>query len=375
MSTPPPLVTGTVVTPTPATGTVAEPGNQPVLVSVTPIHKKKSWKQNHRPAEHSVTWLLQCWDNRASSLELEGKEAKQLGSLSREGGIDKAIGKGAQTLSLWRSLLSAIKERYSFKEDVMSHPGKWTTMERGIQYLRELAVLEVIYDDLNNEQLPKDPDEVKCTRPMWWKLVQNTPASYANSLQEGRTVDEAASQLREYEESISSSFISAVEKLVQQLKEDRSYSPPVRTSVSAIRSQRSSAQQRVYRGYTPRGTLWFYLPDHKEDMRKWEGKSISTLEAWVRELQGKKSHKGVLPGKLLLQFPVGSSPDRVENLILLLILMKELLTRMYKEWVTNAMTRTRGALPPARWRKGTTGFTGLWGFDGLAHQSHRSIRL
>ena len=35
-------------------------------------------------------WLLWCWDNGASSLELEGREAKQLGSLSREGDMDKA---------------------------------------------------------------------------------------------------------------------------------------------------------------------------------------------------------------------------------------------------------------------------------------------
>ncbi|KAK4810924.1 hypothetical protein QYF61_013332 [Mycteria americana] len=94
---------------------------------------------------------------------------------------------------------------------------------------------------------------------------------------EGPTVDEASSQLWEYKASISSSLISAVEKLVQQLKEDRSYSPPIRTSVSAIRSQRSSAQERGYRGYTPWGTLWFYLHDHGEDMRKWDGKPTSTL--------------------------------------------------------------------------------------------------
>ncbi|KAK4823095.1 hypothetical protein QYF61_025833 [Mycteria americana] len=89
---------------------------------------------------------------------LEGGEAKQLGSLSREGGTDKAIGKGAQALSLW-----SVKERYPFEEDVICHPGKWTTMERGIHYLRELAMLEVIYDDLDNDEFPKDPDEVKCT--------------------------------------------------------------------------------------------------------------------------------------------------------------------------------------------------------------------
>jgi len=51
---------------------------------------------NCHPGEHIVTWLLRCWDNRARSLELEGKEAKQLGSLARDGGIDKAIGKKEQ---------------------------------------------------------------------------------------------------------------------------------------------------------------------------------------------------------------------------------------------------------------------------------------
>ncbi|KAK4810594.1 hypothetical protein QYF61_007331 [Mycteria americana] len=186
-----------------------------------------------------------------------------------------------------------MKERYPFKEDVIYRPGKRTTMERGIQYLRELAVLEVVYGDLGNEQLSKDPDEVKCTS--WYGAHQCHMSSQWNSIltskdEEVPTVDEVASQLQEYEESISSSLILAVEKLsrkVQQREEDRSYSPPVQTSVSAIRSQRSSAQERGYRGYTPRGTVRFYLRDHGEDMRKWDGKPTSTLEARVRELQGK----------------------------------------------------------------------------------------
>ncbi|KAK4828920.1 hypothetical protein QYF61_001541 [Mycteria americana] len=82
----------------------------------TPTKKGKEWtrqttlKQGHHEkeeeaelkqgGEHVVTCLLQCWDNGTSSLELEGREAKQLGSLSREGCIDKMIGKGAQALSL-----------------------------------------------------------------------------------------------------------------------------------------------------------------------------------------------------------------------------------------------------------------------------------
>ncbi|GAB0202194.1 hypothetical protein GRJ2_002685000 [Grus japonensis] len=190
---------------------------------------------SHLPGEHIITWLLRCWDNGASSLELEGRETKQLGSLSREGGIDKAIGKKAQALSLWRRLLSSMRERYPFKEDVVCHSGKWTTMEGGIQYLRELAVQEMVC-------YPDDPDEVQCTKPKWQKFVQSAPSSYANSLavmdwedEEAPTVDRIAGRLQQYEESLSSSLVLAVEKLsqeFQQFREDMSYSPPVQSSIS-----------------------------------------------------------------------------------------------------------------------------------------------
>lgn len=56
---------------------------------------------SHHPGK-GITWLLQCWRNRASSLELEGRETKQLGSHSTEEGINKATAKGAQALSFWK---------------------------------------------------------------------------------------------------------------------------------------------------------------------------------------------------------------------------------------------------------------------------------
>ena len=80
-------------------------------------------------------------------------------------------------------------------------------MKKGIQYLRELAVREMVYYDPDNAQLPTDPDEVyctrpmwqKCTRPMWQKFTRSVPSSYANSLavtdwkdEEGPTLDELA---------------------------------------------------------------------------------------------------------------------------------------------------------------------------------------
>lgn len=58
-------------------------------------------------------------EKQAQHLELEGREAKQLVFHSTEVGINKTTGKGAQALSLWKWLLSNMKERYSFKEDVM----------------------------------------------------------------------------------------------------------------------------------------------------------------------------------------------------------------------------------------------------------------
>ena len=84
-----------------------------------------------------------------------------MGSLSREEGIDKMIGRGTQVLSLWRRLPLGEKNRYPFKEDIICRPGKWTIMERGRKYVRELAGWELIYYDLDNPQSPTDPDEVQ----------------------------------------------------------------------------------------------------------------------------------------------------------------------------------------------------------------------
>jgi len=205
-----PVGTAAAPAPAPAAGIAAEPNDQLVLVAVAPVKLKKDAKRADRsrrddnepgssreieteiitgslslsklrdmrkafsrlPGKHIVTWLLWCWDNVASSMESEGKEGKQLGSLARDGGIDKAIGKKERVFSLWRRLLSGVRERYPFNDDFVRYPGKWTNMERGIQYLRELAVWDLVYYDPDDEQLPTDPDEVQCTASMWRKFVR-----------------------------------------------------------------------------------------------------------------------------------------------------------------------------------------------------------
>ncbi|GAB0203945.1 hypothetical protein GRJ2_002860100 [Grus japonensis] len=120
-----------------------------------------------QPSKLILSWLLRCWDIGASSQELESKEAWQLGCLARDKAIDKVIGKREGVLSLWRQLLLSVKDRYPFKEELANSQSKWTTIEGGIQYLRELAMVEVIYNNLDDNQASKDPDEIRCMQSMW----------------------------------------------------------------------------------------------------------------------------------------------------------------------------------------------------------------
>ncbi|RMC19286.1 hypothetical protein DUI87_03893 [Hirundo rustica rustica] len=80
--------------------------------------------------ESILTWLLRIWDAAANDTILDGSEARQLGSLSRDVVVDQGIGRTQQTLSLWRRLLTSVRDRYLCKEDLQMHQGKWSTMEQ-----------------------------------------------------------------------------------------------------------------------------------------------------------------------------------------------------------------------------------------------------
>jgi len=45
------------------------------------------------PGEHIVTWLLRCWDNGASTLELEGKQAKHWDPWPGTGALTRPLGR------------------------------------------------------------------------------------------------------------------------------------------------------------------------------------------------------------------------------------------------------------------------------------------
>lgn len=73
--------------------------------------------------------------------ELDSRQARQLGSLSRDIGIDKVIGKGTGTHSLWTWFLLTMKASYPLRNGLVCFLGKWTPTEEGIQCLRELEMV------------------------------------------------------------------------------------------------------------------------------------------------------------------------------------------------------------------------------------------
>ncbi|TRZ13832.1 hypothetical protein HGM15179_013267 [Zosterops borbonicus] len=253
--------------------------------------------------ESILTWLLRIWDAAANDTILDGIEARQLGSLSRDVVIDQGIGKTQEPLSLWQRLLTSVKDRYLCKEDLQVHQGKWSTIEQGIQRLRELAVLEIIFSE--NERFPKNPDDVQCTSRMWLRLARLGPEMHSRYLatlqwrESENKVGVLANKLRIYEDTVAPvrTHVSSVEtrlaeqvrslieeghQKLKELKEEIYHISPEPTRVSAIRSRRPPARER---GYTPRGNLWSFLREHGEDMKKWDGKPTSALAARVRELK------------------------------------------------------------------------------------------
>ncbi|PKU31763.1 glycine dehydrogenase mitochondrial-like [Limosa lapponica baueri] len=164
-------------------------------------------------------------------------------------------------------------------------------MDEGIQYLRELAVLEVIYNDLDHGEVSKNLEDVLCTWAMRRKVIQSAPASYSNSLatmycpdMDTPTVERLSSWLQNFEENLCpTSSLQASTLAVRSAP--RSQSPPV-----LVRGKGSPRQM-------PHGALWFFLRDQGEDMREWDGEPTFKLEARVHELRGKTAVKKGPPKK------------------------------------------------------------------------------
>lgn len=291
--------------------------------SFTPAELRDLRKDYSRqPGERILTWLLRCRDNGAESHLLERSEAQQLGSIARDHQIEREIGAERGVCSLWRRLLASVRMRYPFKEYLANSPKKWTNAEEAIQYLRELALLEIIYP--SHEINTSNPEDISCTLPMWRKVIQGAPASFVNNMTtvsyseiDEPSVGAMCTWLRNIEDNMgaaaappsqtnkrysrdSSDFhyqcIPTKERLYECPQCENHYRDyrdgPKGRSQSWPRSRSPSVIRRRENPRSgTRGELWFYLLDQGENMRKWDGEPTSKLEARVKELRRKKMNR------------------------------------------------------------------------------------
>ncbi|GAB0207263.1 hypothetical protein GRJ2_003191900 [Grus japonensis] len=136
---------------------IGEIGTQTTTTTViAPVVKKKQWTRRSTGPYHQ---LVREEEEEEERFDQEaGPSAKKW-----EEGLREIRQEAETTWSLTSSKLRDMWKDYSCQ------PGKWTTTDEGIQYLRELAVLEVIHSDLDEEEVSKDPEDVLCTWATWRK--------------------------------------------------------------------------------------------------------------------------------------------------------------------------------------------------------------
>ncbi|RMC19883.1 hypothetical protein DUI87_03449 [Hirundo rustica rustica] len=147
-------VTQAAANPT-ATQVVAKPDSEAKTLAVAAVKKgKKHMHKTDRPVD----------DDSGEATMLDGTEARHLGSLSHDPVIDQEMMREASPCSLWERVLGSVAQRYLCADNLYMQQTQWKTIEQGIQRLREMAVVEIVFsDDLNT----RNPNLVPCTPVMW----------------------------------------------------------------------------------------------------------------------------------------------------------------------------------------------------------------
>ncbi|RMC20012.1 hypothetical protein DUI87_00858 [Hirundo rustica rustica] len=119
----------------------------------------------------------------------------------------------------------SVRERFVHRDRMQEHHHgmRWKTLEEGIQQLREVAVLEVLFG--RSRQHDNDPDKVRCTGQMLWNLATLGPSQYATFIatihpdNNRETVGSVANKLRNYESMISGPMQAHVSAVAKELRE------------------------------------------------------------------------------------------------------------------------------------------------------------
>ena len=167
---------------------------------VSPLHqvprKKNSFtwapeqqqavEQIRHPNKTLVTRLLRCRGNGVSSVLLDGNEARQRGGVARDSAVDRGISRcQSRVATLWERVSSAEKERSPFKDHLEPEMKRWNTVDEGIRYVRETAVVEMLCDPVfvpNDPRQDRDPERVRSTPDIWRKLTRAAPERRTSTL-------------------------------------------------------------------------------------------------------------------------------------------------------------------------------------------------
>ncbi|KAJ7423912.1 hypothetical protein BTVI_08139 [Pitangus sulphuratus] len=85
--------------------------------SITPSELRDLRKDySHQPGEQILSWLLRCQDGGPRAHILASHEAQQLESLTKNHELDQLVTDPKPETSLWEMLVTAVKEKYPFKE-------------------------------------------------------------------------------------------------------------------------------------------------------------------------------------------------------------------------------------------------------------------
>ena len=82
-------------------------------------------------------------------------------------------------------MLIAVRERYPYKDSLKPVMKMRDIIEKGIQYLREIAMVEMLYDPSfapNDPRQNHDPERVRTTSDIQQKLTRAAPERYTPTL-------------------------------------------------------------------------------------------------------------------------------------------------------------------------------------------------
>ncbi|XP_027833316.1 Friend virus susceptibility protein 1 isoform X1 [Ovis aries] len=163
----------------------------------------RRFRQN--PNELMISWILRVYDQGGQALSLSSGELALLGDLTGDAVFNyhcKALRGDCKTLLAW--LLLAWRRRWeSFLHfEATELPFRpWTTMEEGIQLVRELGMLDWIYrEPLLPEPAGLAPEDLTFTQGLQRRLLTAAPSelrlSLVSLLVKGMTVLEAVMEIQ-----------------------------------------------------------------------------------------------------------------------------------------------------------------------------------